>query len=299
MAQGQAGNPGSISVEWPTLVLAVAIYGGWLALAYAHAALPWPVLMIAGAWLIAWHGSLQHEVIHGHPTPYRWINDAIGFPPLSLWLPYAIYRRDHIAHHRTPHLTDPLDDSESNYLARPGGPAHLVAAAESTLAGRMVLGPPIRIVRFWWSELRRAGTHPLAFVRDWAPHMIGVTLVLGWLHHVGLSPMTYVLCFIWPGTALSLIRSYAEHRASADPAARTAIVADNGPLALLFLNNNLHIWHHAYPALPWYALPAAYRADPDAFPQAPRYAHYGVIFARFLLRPHDRLVHPAPLPGKR
>jgi hypothetical protein len=104
--------------------------------------------------------------------------------------------------------------------------------------------------------------------------------------------MTYVLCFIWPGTALSLIRSYAEHRASADPAARTAIVADSGPLALLFLNNNLHIWHHAYPALP-YAPPAAYRADPDAFPQAPRYAHYGVIFTRFLLRPHDRLVHPA------
>lgn len=49
------------SVEWPTLFVAVAIYGGWLALAYFHAALPWPVLILIGGALIAWHGSLHHD----------------------------------------------------------------------------------------------------------------------------------------------------------------------------------------------------------------------------------------------
>lgn len=281
-----------MSVEWPTLVLAITIYGGWLALTAWHAALPWPLVMLGGAWLIAWHGSLQHEVIHGHPTSNQRINDAIGFPPLALWLPYAIYHREHRAHHDTPHLTDPFDDTESNYVPRPGGMAHALCAMEATLAGRMVFGPPIRVARFWWAELHRAGRDPLAVARDWWPHLFGVALILLWLDHVGLSLGHYLLWFVWPGMALSLIRSFAEHRASPDPAARTALVTDSGPLALLFLNNNLHTWHHAYPGIAWYRLPALHRADPHAFAQAPRYADYGTVFARFLLRPNDRLVHP-------
>lgn len=292
-ARSPARHP--LSIEWPTLALAIAIYGGWIALTAWHAALPWPILLVLGAWLIAWQGSLQHEVIHGHPTRIRWINDAIGFPPLALWLPYAIYRRDHIAHHETPHLTDPFDDSESNYLPRAGGLPHLLAALEATLAGRMLFGPPIRIVRFWLAEARRALRMPGAAARDWLPHLGGVVPVLLWLDHVGLPLGTYLLCFAWPGTALSLIRSYAEHRADTDPRGRTAIVTDFGPLALLFLNNNLHVWHHARPGLPWYALPALHRAEPQAFPAAPRYSSYATLFARFFLRAHDRLVHPAPI----
>lgn len=280
------------SLEWPTLMLAVAIYGGWLLLtAWAHR-LPWPLLVLTGGWLIAWHGSLQHEVIHGHPTRYRWINDALGFPPLALWLPYAVYARDHRAHHATDNLTDPLADTESNYLLHDGGLVSVLMRAEATLAGRIVLGPPIRVARFWASEARRMTRAPGAVLRDWVPHLAGVVLVLGWLAHVGLSPVTYVLCFVWPGIGLSLIRSFAEHRASADPAARTAIVEDFGPLAWLFLFNNLHVWHHARPALPWYAMPALHRAAPQAFPAAPRYRGYGEVFRRFLLTPHDRLIHP-------
>jgi fatty acid desaturase len=282
------------STEWPTIGLAMVIYGGWFALTGWHALLPWPVLLAGGAWLIAWHSSLQHEVIHGHPTRHAWLNDAIGFAPLSLWLPYTVYARDHRAHHATDHLTDPLDDTESNYLARPGGLAHLLAALESTLAGRMLFGPPIRIGRFWLAELRRAGSAPGAVARDWLPHLAGVALVVAWLGHVGIGLGQYGLCFIWPGTALSLIRSYAEHRAADEEEGRTAIVSDFGPLALLFLNNNLHVWHHARPAAPWYALPALHRAAPDAFPLAPRYRSYATVFARYFLRPHDRLIHPTP-----
>jgi fatty acid desaturase len=282
------------TTEWPTIGLALVIYGGWLGLTAWHAALPWPMLLAGGAWLIAWQSSLQHEVIHGHPTRHRWLNDAIGFAPLSLWLPYAVYARDHRAHHATDHLTDPLDDSESNYLPRAGGLAHVLAALEATLAGRMLFGPPIRIARFWLHEARRAAREPGIVARDWLPHLAGVALVLAWLDHVGIGLGRYVLCFIWPGTALSLVRSYAEHRASDEIEGRTAIVADSGPLALLFLNNNLHVWHHARPAAPWYALPAIHRAHPDAFPLAPRYRSYATVFARFFLRPHDRLIHPAP-----
>ena len=292
MEPGRPDQTDIPAIEWPTVALTVLVYGGWLALTAWHATLPWPVLLVGGAWVVAWQGSLQHEVIHDHPTRHRWINNAIGFIPLSLWLPYAVYAREHTAHHTTPHLTDPLDDTESNYLPRPGGLPHILSVLEATLIGRMVFGPPIRVARFWWSEMRRATAAPLTVAREWVPHLIGVALLLAWFDHVGLSLVTYVLCFVWPGTGLLLIRSFAEHRASPDPAARTAVVADFGPLALLFLNNNLHPWHHTHPGVPWYDLPALYHADPQAFPRAPRYSGYGAVFARFAFRAHDSLIHP-------
>jgi fatty acid desaturase len=284
-----------MATEWPTIAVALVIYAGWIVLTAWATVLPWPLVLAGGAWLIAWQGSLQHEVIHGHPTRYRWVNSAIAWAPLSLWLPFETYAREHTGHHATPHLTDPDDDSESNYLARGGGLAHWLAVIDAPLAGRMVIGPPLRMVRFWLGQVRRMRQNPRAVAREWLPHLGGVVLILIWLDHVGLPLWAYVLWFIWPGTALSLIRSYAEHRASPDPAERTAIVADSGPLALLFLNNNLHVWHHTRPDVPWYALPALYRAAPDAFPAAPRYPGYGTVIARYLWRPHDRIVHPAPI----
>lgn len=295
MAATTAPQPHLAAWEWPTLVLAATIYGGWIALVAGHAALPLPLACAIGAWLIAWHGSLQHEVIHGHPTRRQWLNDAIGYPPLALWLPYPVYAREHTAHHATPHLSDPWDDTESNYIARAGGVAHALAAIEATLAGRVVFGPPIRALRLWWAQVLRLRRDPAGVARDWLPHLVAVAVVLWFVQHCGLSLGVYVFGMVWPGIGLASIRAYAEHRASDDPAARTAIVADRGPLALLFLNNNLHTWHHAHPGAPWYALPAMHRAQPDAFPRAPRYRHYGEVIARFAFVPHDRLVHPAPI----
>jgi fatty acid desaturase len=55
-------------VEWPTVILTIAIYGGFLALTFWWQSLPVVIVALAGGWLIGWQGSLQHEVIHGHPT---------------------------------------------------------------------------------------------------------------------------------------------------------------------------------------------------------------------------------------
>jgi fatty acid desaturase len=104
---------GTKITEWPTFLLAFTIYAGWAALTFFHAAIPWPLLVLGGAWVLAWQMSLQHEVLHGHPTRSRRLNDALGFPPLTLWLPYFIYRRSHLRHHRDAYLTDPLEDPET------------------------------------------------------------------------------------------------------------------------------------------------------------------------------------------
>lgn len=277
-------------IEWPTALLAAAIYGGWLVLTAAHATPPLPLLALLGGWFIAWHGSLQHETIHGHPTRWRWVNSLIGGVPLSLWLPYGAYRRTHEAHHRSPHPTHPAHDPESRYVAG-GGVVAALARIRATLVGQLLVGPFAAITLFLLDEARRLRRDPAATLREWGPHLIGVALVLGWLHHVALPIGTYALCFVLPGQAASLLRGFAEHRADAPGPSRAATVVSRGPLALLFLNNNLHAAHHAVPAAPWYRLPAIERARTQR--TEPRYAGYREIWRRFALRPHDAVRHPA------
>lgn len=278
-------------MEWPTLLVAVVIHGGWLALTAFHAALPLPVLALCGGWLIAWHGSLQHETIHGHPTGIRQVDHAIGSVPLALWLPYRLYRRSHLAHHGAHAITDPLHDPESRYRVGDGG---LAARLQATLVGQMVFGPPISVARFLAGEGARAIWQPGKVAGDWAPHLLGVAVVLWWLAHVGLGLGTYVLAFVYPGIALTMLRSYAEHRADLASPGRAAIVERGGLLGLLYLNNNLHAAHHERPRLAWYDLPRYHSTHRARFvgEGAPVYAGYGEIVRRFAFRSHDDMQHP-------
>jgi fatty acid desaturase len=105
----------------------------------------------------------------------------------------------------------------------------------------------------------------------------------------------YLALFVLPGVSLTLVRSFAEHKAANTPLERTAIVEAGAPLALLFLNNNLHFAHHKRPDLPWHALPAYYRAHRDQLLDENgglRYRGYREILRRFLLHPVDTPAHP-------
>ena len=291
-------------VEAPTWVLIALIYGGWLALTYFWRVLPIWFLAPVGAWLCAWHMSLQHEVIHGHPTRSAWINDLIGFPPLSLWLSYDAFRRSHLQHHRNAYLTDPLADPESNYMTpeawmRAGQAERAAHLMFNTLLGRLTLGPARAMLGHWRREVRR--------IRSARPplwplllHGLAVGLVLWWVCgvcRIGLG--AYIVCYVYPGTALIMIRSLAEHRAAERVQDRTAVVERAGPLGLLFLHNNLHILHHARPDLPWYALPAQWRSARQALlstQNGPVYQGYGAVARRYFLRPRHIGPHPFASP---
>lgn len=105
-------------VEWPTLAVAGAIYAGYGLLTFYYHILPWWLVLPAGGYLLAWHGSLQHEVVHDHPTPWRWLNRALVFPSLWLWMPMEVYADTHLRHHHDESITDPVEDPESYYLSR-------------------------------------------------------------------------------------------------------------------------------------------------------------------------------------
>lgn len=286
-------------LEWPTLALVVLIYGGWLALTLFWQALPLYVLVPLGAWTIAWQSSLQHELIHGHPTRIRAVNDALGWPPLALWLPYPLYRLSHLQHHRDEHLTDPLDDPESFYVTEARWqhlPAwfKLLLEFNQTLLGRLLVGPAFMIGFFLYGEGQHRNVPGRG--RIWAVHAIGVAAVLVWVLAVSGMPLwLYLLGFVYAGGALSRIRSFAEHRFAEQPGGRTTIVEGGGPLALLFLNNNLHVLHHLRPTIAWYRLPSLYRAHRAALVAHNGglvYRGYAELFGRFLFRGHDKLLHP-------
>ena len=289
------------AVEWRTLALALAIYGGWMLLTWHHAALPLWARLLGGAWFVAWQGSLQHEVMHGHPTRHRAVNTLFGFPPLSLWLPYVRYRQSHLRHHLDERLTDPLDDPESYYwtqaqwqaLSRVG---RGLVAVQSTLLGRLLIGPLWSIVRFLKFEMLALLAGDMSLARIWATHLLGVAAVLYWVVGVcGMAVWDYLLCFVYAGAALSLVRSFAEHKADSHVERRTAIVETSWLFGVLFLFNNLHVAHHLRPTLPWYELPAWYarnRAGLAARNGGLVYCGYGDVFRRFFLRPYQQSIHP-------
>jgi fatty acid desaturase len=263
----------------------------------------WPLLIVAPlvALLVTLHGSLQHEMVHGHPTRWDRVNRLFGMVPLSLWLPYERYRQTHRAHHIDERLTDPLDDPESFYWTpqdwaqlRPITRALLLI--QQTLAGRIIIGSFWRVVMFLRPEVR-AIIHNRENVRSiWLEHLVWCVPVILWLKVVcGMPLWIYFTAVVIPANGIQLIRSFAEHRARPDARERIAIVEGSWILGPLFLFNNLHVLHHEAPGLPWYEYNSRYRLIRErliAENGGLVYRTYFEVARRFLFRAHDALQHP-------
>ena len=289
------------SIELPTLLLHFATVGGWLAVtaSYGH----WSLWVVAplGASLISLYSSLQHEIVHGHPTRWHAFNRLLGMAPLTLWLPYDRYRRLHRQHHVDSRLTDPLDDPESFYW-RPedwAGLNSLTRAflrAQQTLAGRVLIGAFWRVGAFLYAEARAMLRGDRDVRRAWIQHLLWCVPVIAWLKLVCGIPLTvYFLAMAVPANGIQLIRSFAEHRARAEVPERIAIVENSWILGPMFLFNNLHSLHHEDPLIPWYEYPARYRMARARLLKSNGglvYQTYFDVSRRYLFRPHDRLLHP-------
>lgn len=288
-------------IEWPTVALAILLYLSFGLLTWWHAALPWWLVLPLGGYLVCLHGSLQHEAVHGHPTPWRWVNEALVFPSLWLWMPFRIYREVHLVHHRNEMLTDPHEDPESFYVtpddwAGMGRLYRGLLLANNTLLGRLVLGPPLAIVRLWADEIARLARGDRRHLPDWGWHLAGCAIVLAWVLGVCRLPLgEYLLLFVYPGLALTLVRSFLEHQARPEVDHRSVLIEAGPVMSLLFLNNNLHALHHAHPGISWFRLPALYRARREELLAANggyRYGGYLEIARRYLLSAKEPVLHP-------
>jgi fatty acid desaturase len=77
------------TVEWPTVWLCGLVYLVLGMLVWWHAVLPWWAILPVGAYFACLHTSLQHEVLHGHPTRNRLVNEAMIFVTLQGHAPCA------------------------------------------------------------------------------------------------------------------------------------------------------------------------------------------------------------------
>lgn len=288
-------------VEWVTLGLMASCYGLWFAGGLLWQTSWWFAGLIIMPFLAAFHTSLQHEVIHQHPTRFLWLNEFLVSLPIGAIFPYRRYRDLHLKHHNDINLTDPYEDPESyfwplcQYTAmRPV--MKRVFLINNTLAGRLLVGPLLTIYGFTRTEIRRLVAGEPGVRVAWMLHTVGM-VALGYIL-VSLFAMplwVYGVFVAYPALSLTALRSYAEHQAAENVGARSAIVEAHPGFALLFLNNNLHIVHHANPGVAWYDLPALYRERRDLFLAANEHTlfnGYGEILRRFAFRVKQPVDHP-------
>jgi fatty acid desaturase len=286
-------------IEWPTIAVIVLVYAVLGNLVWFHAQLPWWLILPVGAYFAALHTSLQHEVLHGHPTRNSTLNEALIFLTPTMWLPFQRYKETHLTHHNNAHLTDPEIDPESYYLlpemwAKVAGIKRFLFQINQTLGGRMLIGPAVGIARFWSAELLDVVKGDKHKARGWALFAISCACVLGYVVWCGMPVWQYIALIAYPGISLALVRSYCEHRAVEQVEHRTIIVECSWFWSFLFLNNNLHVPHHERPALAWYKLPAYYRSERDSLiAQNDGYLmSYAEIFGRYFFTAKEGIPYP-------
>ena len=287
--------------DGPTWMVALLLYSAWGLLIWYNALLPWWFLMPVGAYLLAWHFSLQHEAIHSFRGVPAWLRFAVVFPPIGLWFPFALYRKSHSTHHRDIHLTVPGVDTESYYVRkqdweRMGKVGRALLVFNQTLVGRLLIGPALRLWILVSKESRRVAQGDYTHLPHWGIHAVALALLFWFISGVCRFPWwQYCLLIAYPGMSLSLLRAFTEHRASEDSQERTASVESNVIFGLLYLYNNLHVVHHLQPTMPWYDIPRYYRENRESLLKRNGeffYTGYAVFVRQYFLTPVFSPVHP-------
>jgi fatty acid desaturase len=221
-------------------------------------------------------------------------------PPLGLWLPFPLYRDAHSKHHQNTHLTRPGVDTESFYVCQADWPRLSALRrgcliANQTLAGRVFVGPLLRLEKLVVREFARLRQRDFSHVPHWLLHAALVAVLFWYITAAGMKWWQYVLFIAWPAFGLGWVRSFGEHRYGRRPGERTAITESNLFWSLLFLNNNLHAVHHVFPRMAWWQIPAYWRAHREqilAHNGNLYFRGYGEIAGRWLVKPVFTPPHP-------
>ncbi|NRG17781.1 fatty acid desaturase [Rhizobiales bacterium] len=291
-------------IEWPTVALILACYAAWFWLTLGSGqGLAAPLWVVATGLVTTLYWSLTHEVVHGHPTRNACANAALVFIPIGWIFPFGRFRDTHLAHHATGELTDPFDDPESWYLARSrwkelSRPLQAVLSFNNTLAGRLLIGPAVSTLRFVSSDVRLVSKRdaPARRVRRcWWLHLLSAGALALSMARWSAIPFWQFAAATYLGFSILLIRTFAEHQAAKGEGERTVVIEDRGPLAWLFLFNNLHAAHHHRPGLAWYRLPAFYQRHREVLltgNDGYAYPSYFALMRRHFLKAKEPVAHP-------
>jgi fatty acid desaturase len=237
-----------------------------LALLAATGALVWQT---RGTWwivpAIVLHGFVLdflfcalHEATHFTPFRSRWLNHALGHScGFLLLLPFGYFRLFHWDHHRF--TQDPTRDPELGRAKPRNWPEYLwhVSGLQNWLVRiKMVLTHALtgRVAQPWVPASARAGV-----VREARAYLAGYAALALGAWWIGSDALLWV--WVLPAMAGQVfLRHYllAEHTGCAtndDTYANTRTTLTNPLVRLVAWNMPYHVEHHAYPAVPFHALP--------------------------------------------
>ena len=287
--------------QWPTWLLLIAVPSAWFALMLASPVLGagWTIVLLIPV-VVLWM-SVQHELLHGHPTRWNWLNKVLGYAPFALWYPYTLYRDSHLQHHRDHDLTLPGVDPESRYLSQAhwqGSPKLLrgLLWLNKTVPGRLLLGPPLALFGMAAEELQRLRRGDRQAWCMWLTHGFFTLLMFVFIaRYSELAIWQYVFLVTVPVLSVGMVRSFYEHRPAVQPEKRTVLNEAGWPWTWLFLNLNLHLVHHDLPRLPWFYMPKVYQARREQWQQrnGGYVVHgYGELIRRHAVQAIDSPQHP-------
>jgi len=243
----------AVAVASMYLQVAVVLVG---AVTVAHP-LGYAVAFVLCGRTIVQCNTLAHEAVHRTLFSNRTVNDVVGKWLLSCpaFVPFELYRRGHIAHHRDE--MGPEEPDVPLYARYPITPASLRRKLMRDALG--ITG--FTLLRGLFRGLRRARTRPAA------ARIIGTQVVLVALATVVGRPELYLLWIVpyltqWRVT--NRLRAIAEHggmERNRDRRATTHVVRQT-PIARFLMvpyNIGLHIEHHVDMGIPCWNLPAMHR----------------------------------------
>ena len=254
-----------------------------------------PLLVLHG-YVLAFVFCAFHEAAHRTAFRTRWLNAALGTVAgfLVFW-PYRNYRVFHWEHHR--HTQDPERDPEL-YFPKPaslGVYLFVLTGIPNFLrrAGDILRLGSGRADRPWMAPSER---RPL--IREARAYLVAYALVAA----VSLSIGTPIALVLWIAPLLIgqvFLRPYllAEHTgcaATGDCLENTRTTLTLGLVRLFAWNMPYHAEHHAFPAVPFHALPRLHARVRDEIAHLePGYVAATLAVNRSLFGRPDAALEPA------
>ena len=214
-------------------------------------------LIVAQGYMVAFTFCALHETAHRTAFRTRWLNAAVGtLAGLLVFWPYRNYRVYHWDHHR---FTQDVARDPELYFPKPASlPAYLFVLTGIPNAIRRI-GDLLRLAtgradRPWMAVPER---RPLILE---ARAYLAIYLAVAALSIAAASPIALVVWVIPWMVGQVFLRPYllAEHTACAftrDCLENTRTTLTLSLVRLFAWNMPYHAEHHAYPAVPFHALP--------------------------------------------
>jgi fatty acid desaturase len=254
---------------------------------------PWVVLLVvAQGYMVAFLFCALHETAHRTAFRTRWLNPALGTVAglIGFW-PYRNYRVYHWDHHR---FTQDVERDPELYFPKPTSlPAYVFVLTGIPNALRRI-GDILRLAagradRPWMAPSER---RPLIVE---ARAYVAVYLVIAGVSLVAGSPAALLVWILPWMVGQAFLRPYllAEHTGCAftrDCLENTRTTLTWAVVTLFAWNMPYHAEHHAYPAIPFHALPRLHaRVRGRIEHLEPGYVRASIRVVRYLFGPAYRL----------